>query len=219
MNFFGSNELTQLQKSASKFSFIMLALVVFSSVAVDQVTKNQSEKTLKIWSHPTDLKQYRGELYPIWSNGLDSVAPRVGQEFFIAINLSYVRNQGAAWGVMADVDDSIRVPFFHIVTFLAIIVILLYMRNTPPSHRFVRYALALILSGAIGNSMNRVFLGYVIDWIDIRWLIWGWRYNFPNFNFADIAISFGVVLLIFDMLFLEAKRKSKAEEENTSIAS
>jgi signal peptidase II len=64
----------------------------------------------------------------------------------------------------------------------------------------------LILSGAIGNFLDRVRFGYVIDWIDVRWNLLGWRYDFPNFNFADSCITVGVSFLLVDMLILEGLR-------------
>lgn len=203
-------ELDETQKKARILALIMLAIVCLGSIGFDQITKIESEENLMIWQHDSDLKQYRGELYPLWSNGPDTVRPGKDQSFFLAFNFSYVRNQGAAWGVMSDMDDSVRVPFFYFVTLCAVIILLGYLRITPLSHRLARFSLALILSGALGNFIDRVRLGYVIDWLDVRWLIFGWRYNFPNFNFADAAISVGISLLIVDMLFLESKRKKQA---------
>ena len=121
-------------------------------------------------------------------------------------------------------DDRVRVPFFYAITIIATLVILLYWRQTPVSHRLVRFALALIFSGAIGNFTDRFSLGYVIDFIDVRWLIplpfainlsWdffpsflgflnqninisAWQYNFPNFNWADSMVTIGVSLIIID---------------------
>jgi signal peptidase II len=73
--------------------------------------------------------------------------------------------------------------------------------------------LTLILSGAIGNFIDRIRYGFVIDWIDVRWNLLGWRYDFPNFNIADSAITVGVSLLLIDMLILESIRQKKGNLE------
>jgi signal peptidase II len=118
-----------------------------------------------------------------------------------------VRNLGAAWGALSNLPDNIRVPFFYVVTIVAVFIIGLYIRSTPVEHRLAIFSLGLILSGAIGNFIDRLRLGYVIDWIDVRWNLVGWRYDFPNFNIADSAISVGVAFLLFDMAVLETLRR------------
>ena len=147
--------------------------------------------------------------------------------------------QGAAWGVLSDLDDSVRIPFFYLVTFIAVVVIFLYLRSTPLSHRLARFTLALILSGALGNFADRILRGYVIDFIDVRWVLLlpmrinlqidffpdfldflnvsintkAFRYNFPNFNWADSAITIGVFLLLMDMMILEQIRKKSVASD------
>jgi signal peptidase II len=64
--------------------------------------------------------------------------------------------------------------------------------------------LALIMAGALGNLMDRVSLGYVVDFLHVHYAnVW----NFPIFNLADVAINLGVVLVLIDSFFLEAKRR------------
>ena len=143
--------------------------------------------------------------------------------------------------MFSDWDDSIRIPFFYIVTLFAVLLILYYLRTTPPHHLLARFALTLILSGAIGNVYDRFALGYVIDFIDVRWAMplpfhlnfstsffpdflgflnmkvntSTWQYDFPNFNWADSMITIGVSLLLYDMLFLEPSRQ-KLNTETTA---
>lgn len=158
-------------------------------------------------SHETDLRVYRGKLYPIFSIGGENARDKGP---YLAMNFSYVRNPGAAWGFMAGMDDKYRVPFFHIITLIAVLLIIQYIRMTPWSHRLGKFSLSLILSGALGNMIDRVVLNFVIDWIDVRWNFFGWYYAFPNFNFADAAISVGAFLFFIDVVFLEKRRKEKA---------
>ena len=196
-------------------SIVALAFVVIGSVGMDQVTKVVAESNLKLWSHDTDLRQYRGQRQLVGQFGQWSEPGSLEATPYVAFSFNYVRNQGAAWGVLSDVRDSIRIPFFYVVTLAAVIMILMYIRSTPLHHRLARYALTLVLSGAIGNLLDRVRLGYVIDFIDVRWILpipgtdSAWRYSFPNFNWADSCITVGVSLLLFDMLVLEALRRKR----------
>lgn len=190
-------------------SILFLLLVVISSIVLDQASKVHAEGNLRVWEDPTDLTAYRGRRVPLLTIGKE--IDHAGQSPYVSFNLNYVRNQGAAWGMLADAKDHFRVPFFFVVTLVAMIAIGFYFRATPPHHKLARYALALIFSGAVGNFIDRVRLGYVIDWIDIHWRILGWQYYFPNFNIADSAITVGVVLLMVDTILLERQRQIEAQ--------
>ncbi|MFK7872312.1 MAG: signal peptidase II [Oligoflexales bacterium] len=197
-------------------SIIALSLAVLSSLVVDQATKIKAENNLMVWSHDTDLRQYQGKRYPLGSLGNP-------ESSYIGLNMNYVRNQGAAWGMLSSVEDSIRIPFFYIVTLIAIFFISNYLRQTPPHHRIARYGLSMILSGALGNCLDRIRLGYVIDFIDVRWRFdlfsSSWAYNFPNFNIADSCITLGVGCMLVDMLLLEPKRESEQGVVNATKVS
>jgi signal peptidase II len=197
--------LTPQAAQAKRLSVIFLVLMVLGSIGLDQVTKIHSQSKLMVWSDAENPAAYRGQRYPIWSSdGQDGATPNIS---FVAVGTNYVRNLGAAWGALSTLPDAVRVPFFYLVTCIAVVIIVVYMRSTPVNHRLAICALALILSGAVGNFVDRLRLGYVIDWIDVRWNLLGWRYDFPNFNFADSCITVGVSLLLIDMLILERLRQ------------
>lgn len=202
------NTPVKTKRKAVFLSLLALAIMVIGSVGVDQVTKLAAEKNLMVWEHENNLKLYQGRAHYVWSTA-DIPPGKRSSEFYLYFGFNYVRNQGAAWGMLANMSDKIRVPFFYVMTLLAVIIILYYLKVTPHGHRLARFALALILSGAIGNFLDRVRVGYVIDWIDVRWNIGGWFYHFPNFNIADSCISVGVFMLLVDSLFLEFLRKRK----------
>jgi len=206
--------------------------MVLGSVLIDQITKIWAEEHLLAWSNKNNLKEYSGIQLPIKTLGQRNSIDTKSPDHFIYVGLNYVRNQGAAWGIFSNLKDQIRIPFFYIITIFATLVILLYWRQTPFSHRLVHFALALIFSGAIGNFIDRFRLGYVIDFIDVRWSLalpftidlgWNffpesldffnisintnvWRYDFPNFNWADSMITTGVCIILLDMIFFEPKR-------------
>jgi signal peptidase II len=112
------------------------------------------------------------------------------------LNIIHTVNEGAAWSMFANWGGSQR----WLLSALAIgvsIAILIWLRRMPlAGHRLLAGGLVLILSGAIGNVIDRLRLGHVIDFIQVHWAGW----FFPSFNVADSAITAGAVLLIVDEL-------------------
>lgn len=111
------------------------------------------------------------------------------------INLTLAYNEGAAFSFLSDAGGWQR-WFFAVLAVTVSAVLVVWLRRLPPSEKFVAVALALILGGAIGNVIDRVYLGYVIDFIDVYY----GRAHWPAFNVADSAISIGAVMLIWDAL-------------------
>lgn len=112
-------------------------------------------------------------------------------------DLEYTRNTGAAFSFLADADPSWRVPFFIMVSLVAVLMILWILRGVPFHQQMLVWGLGLIAGGALGNLIDRVRLEYVIDFI-----VWKWtdQYQWPTFNIADSAIVVGVSLMILEMI-------------------
>lgn len=123
-------------------------------------------------------------------------------------HLTYIRNKGAAFGIFA--DSAVRVPFFIGVTIIALLVIFWYLRRLRADQQLAAFSLALIFAGALGNFIDRVRFGEVIDFLDVFWR----NYHWPAFNVADSAICVGVALLIWEM-WLEERRMGKARQESS----
>lgn len=207
-------KLTSAAARTKVLSIIWLFVMVVGSIGFDQVSKVHAQNTLMQWQDEKDPSLYQGQRYPLFSVG--SPNPSEGS-LYLSMSFNYVRNLGAAWGALSHLPDSTRVPFFYAVTVLAVIIIGVYIRSTPVNHRVAIYALSLILSGAIGNFIDRFRLSYVIDWMDVRWNLFGWRYDFPNFNFADSCITVGVTLLMIDMIILESVRKRASQGKTAGV--
>jgi lipoprotein signal peptidase len=188
------------------YVFFSTVLIVISSLFIDQLSKIDAEKNLMLYQHEDNLKIYRGKRVELVYFGKkpDEINDK---DFYFSINLNYIRNQGAAWGFLSDMHDNIRIPFFYIVTVIAIIFIIIHLYKTPLKYALVRFGFIMILSGALGNFTDRIIRGYVIDFIDVEWNINGWFYNFPTFNWADSCISIGVFFWIIDMIFFEKKKR------------
>lgn len=125
-----------------------------------------------------------------------------GQEDIILIkdwlHLTYVENSGAAWGIFQN-----GTIFFVLVTFIVIFGISFYLlKESNNVDTFTRLSLVIIIAGAIGNLIDRLRLGYVVDFI---FTPLGGLYNFPVFNFADIYISLGAIILAIYIIFFEGK--------------
>jgi signal peptidase II len=103
-------------------------------------------------------------------------------------NLSLVANTGSAFGLFKNLA-----PFFVFFSFCAIFIIIYIFLNLKSVNRIYFYSLSLILAGAVGNLVDRLTYGFVVDFLDFR--IW------PVFNLADSAITIGVSLLIFTLIF------------------
>ena len=116
-------------------------------------------------------------------------------------NITYVRNKGAAFGILS--DSAIRIPFFIGITLVALVGILWYLSKLTATQKLLNLALSLIFAGALGNLIDRVRFGEVIDFLDVHW----YRHHWPAFNVADSAICIGVGLLLLDLWFEEREKK------------
>lgn len=126
----------------------------------------------------------------------------------------YQQNRGAAWGVLSGATEKFRVPFFYLVSIAAVIFIFSYYRKLRTDQRYLQIALALVLGGAIGNAIDRVLRGYVIDFIDWHWFDPNWlrpSLHWPTFNVADTGITVGLVMLFLEMLFARKAARHEAE--------
>jgi len=110
--------------------------------------------------------------------------------------LTYVRNTGAAFGILAGRLAEFRVPLLLVVAVLAIVVLLWFVRTVPTERRFVIAACGAVFGGAICNMVDRAAYGEVIDFLDV----YVGAYHWPAFNVADAAITVGVVVLCLDAL-------------------
>lgn len=112
-------------------------------------------------------------------------------------SLTYIRNTGAAFGLLAHSNPAFRIPFFVIVPLVALVAIAFIFRKIPDRDLKLSSALSLVIGGAIGNLIDRVMLSYVVDFLDFHWR---YEYHFPAFNVADMAICVGVGILMLDLL-------------------
>jgi signal peptidase II len=106
------------------------------------------------------------------------------------------RNKGGAWGLLGGEAEWVRLPFFVLVSVGAVLFILSMYRKLEPQQKALKWGLPLMLGGALGNFVDRLRYGAVVDFIDVRLTA---TYHWPTFNVADIAICVGVGLMAIDM--------------------
>jgi len=123
------------------------------------------------------------------------------------LSLTYVRNTGAAFGLLAGrIAAPLRVPFFLVVAGGAVALLTWFVRSVPAERRLILAACGGVLGGAIGNMIDRVTLGSVIDFVDV----YVGAYHWPTFNVADSAITGGVIVLCADALWGPAPAPEEA---------
>ena len=150
--------------------YVIFFLTVITVTLLDQLTKAFIQGTMSLHSSWTVIAGF--------------------------LNITYVRNPGAAFGFLSQASPGFRAIFFVLVTILAIGMILYYLARTQTGQPWLVFALSLILSGALGNLIDRLRFGEVTDFIDVYWR----SYHWPAFNVADAAISVGAVLMILAMM-------------------
>lgn len=127
----------------------------------------------------------------------------ISQSIELIPNLLYFtsyRNQGAAWGILEG-----QMWFFYVVTIAVIAGLVYFLHKEVNGYQLLGYSVSLLLAGAIGNFIDRVFRGEVVDFIDT----YPFGYNFPIFNVADMALTFGVVFMLISIIFEEKLNKGQ----------
>ncbi len=112
-------------------------------------------------------------------------------------NLAHIQNPGGAFGFLATQSSSVRIMLFVLISSLAAGLIFYFYRNTPKTHPLLATGFALIFGGALGNLIDRVRFGKVVDFLDC----YLGSYHWPAFNVADSAISVGVAIFLFHLVF------------------
>lgn len=162
-------------------SYVFLAAVAVSALAADLATKWWAKSTLSG--------------YDAHAHGAKRLEILKGHAEFV-----FAQNPGGAWSFLRSVPDALRRPFFLVISVAAIVFIVSIYRRIRPEQWALRWGLPLALGGAIGNLVDRIRYGWVVDFIDVFVKSGGHERHWPTFNVADVAIVFGVGLMAIDML-------------------
>ncbi len=140
----------------------------------------------------------------LWTKGLatESLTLYRPLELTTWLNMTLAHNYGAAFSFLSDAGGWQRWLFTGLAAVVTLVLIVWLLR-LQPGEKLTAAALGLIIGGAVGNLIDRINNGYVVDFIDVYYRDWHW----PAFNLADSAITGGVILLVIDGLFLSISRK------------
>lgn len=168
-------------------SYVFLAVVAVCALAADLTTKWWAKSTLSGFDRH--------------AHGAKRLEIIKGHAEFV-----FAQNPGGAWSFLRSVPDALRRPFFLVISVAAIVFIVSIYRRIRPEQWALRWGLPLALGGAIGNLVDRIRYGWVVDFIDVFVKSGGHERHWPTFNVADIAIVLGVGLMAVDMLFAPKPR-------------
>jgi signal peptidase II len=135
-----------------------------------------------------------------------SLADGSSVELLPFLQLVLVYNRGAAFGLLGDASGW-QLLFFVTVGTIVSVVIMIRLARAAATQKWFEVALVLILAGAIGNLIDRIRVGYVVDFIELYYGVW----RFPAFNVADMSIFFGASMLVLELLGILAQRKAREE--------
>ena len=152
------------------YKYIRLAVVAGLVVLVDQITKALIIKYLPLHKSITVIGGF--------------------------FDITHILNPGGAFGLMANMSMVVRTVVFLFISSLAVGLILYFYIKTPPGFPFLATGFALIFGGAIGNLIDRIRFGVVVDFLDF----YIGKYHWPAFNVADSAITVGILIFIYHLL-------------------
>ncbi|MBK6750154.1 MAG: signal peptidase II [Pyrinomonadaceae bacterium] len=165
-----------------KFAYLAIAGGVFM---IDQVTKAWATRVLRFGSDRPVIDGF--------------------------LNFAYAQNTGVAFSMLDDHGDAGRWGL-SAVAFVAAALVLYFFWRTPRTDDRILGALVLLLAGIVGNVVDRMRLGFVVDFIDVQFGNW----HYPTFNIADAAICVGAGLLIIDMVLSKREKKESGGEPLTT---
>ena len=160
------------------FQHWLIIIIVLTIVTLDQVSKYAIRINLELHESVTILVE--------------------------RLNLIYIENTGAAFGFLSNVSFPFKTTILVFAAIIALLYIAFYMVTLPSSQWLARTGLSCILGGAMGNLIDRVRTGAVVDFIDLYWREW----HFWAFNVADTAITVGVIVMIIDLFWTGKYRAS-----------
>lgn len=169
-------------------SITFLVVVTVVSLAADLVSKYFAKSRLS----GLDAKTHTMHRFEVWKDHFDFI---------------FAQNPGGAWSFLRGLPDNLRRPFFLVVSAAAIVFIVSIYRRIGNDQRAMKWGLPLALGGAMGNLVDRIRYGWVVDFVDFYVKRGGREHHWPTFNVADIAIVVGVGLMAIDMLWIRGRKQ------------
>jgi signal peptidase II len=191
--------------------YIVLITVSLAVVVADQWTKFLAVRDL---TNGMDVRRSLSEQLRVLYSTPPPAGPD-GNHFHVKrmvilsenfFRIRYAENPGAAWGLFRNLPEEIRGPLFHVVSIGAVILIGYYFMKLSaanPAERWALWGLSLVLGGALGNYIDRLARGFVVDYLEAHWYE---KAAWPVFNLADSAICVGIGMLVLDSFVRKEKK-------------
>ena len=175
---------------------LLFILLVIGTVVLDQLSKYWVLQAVAMQGIPTDIA--------LQDQGLPGIG--LAKPIENVLHFTYITNKGAAFGSLED-----HRWVFMVISTVAILALIVYMAIARPKSRFEIVSLAFIAGGGIGNMIDRIFRGFVVDFIDVTCI------NFYVFNVADSFVCIGCGMMLLYLILAEtaehkAKKAAKAGE-------
>ena len=168
------------------FETLAIALLIVL-IIIDQLTKLHFSTTLKMYER----------------------VPVIDGFFYF----TYTTNTGGGFSLLA--NKPWAQTFFKILTSISLVLfVALYVYSSKKGYKWLRFALIFVISGTVGNFIDRLLMNHVIDFISLVF----WEYHFPVFNIADCCLVVGVIMVIIHFLFLDNSAIFKKKDENEQIS-
>ena len=146
---------------------------------------------------------------------VSNLSPGQRQEVFDGwFQIWFILNPGGLFGAFRDLPEPWRIALFSVVPLIASVGLLFFLMRTAPAQWLLRTGLALILGGAVGNLIDRIRLGQVIDFLDVYWRDHHW----PAFNIADASICVGVGLILVDAFGSPGRNPDRSAAADEGLA-
>jgi len=187
------------------FGILFLALLLLTGVTlpIDQWTKMYAREDFLLHEDKSDTTIYQGRREELMSGEYGPV--------WFTLHETYVRNHGASWGFWAALSPSMRIPFLISAGLLiAGALMMSAYKLILAGNRWSALSVCGIVAGSIGNLVDRVRLGYVVDFLTFKCRFMSQAFYLPSFNVADIVIVCSIFLLI-STLFLAKNKKPFSE--------
>ena len=156
-----------------------------------------SQKTKWLWFLVAPVVFTLDYVTKIWAMDALKIPRRSIEVIPGYFDFSYAENTGVAFGIFDSAEYAWKPYALAALAVVAVTAIIFYYHKSPPGRSLLRFALGLATGGILGNLCDRIFRGYVVDFIE--WHIRDYFY-WPNFNIADAAITVGIALLIIDTI-------------------
>lgn len=180
--------MTYFSAEAKRLIFIVVA-VTATTLPLDQLSKQDAKSHYLLVEDQSDSTIYQGRREELVAFGSERI--------WLSLSKTYVRNHGASWDVWSNLDELWRRPVILVMGLVATMALyFVAVRLLKSGHYYPAFSLCGVIAGSFGNMLDRLRLGYVVDFLTLKIGSDSLSYALPSFNVADIVIILSLICLI-----------------------